>query len=418
MKTQIITSIDLGTSTVRCVIADVAGDDGQIRVLGAGIVPSIGLRRGAVVDITDAADAIASAVEKAEQMSAQRVRSAIVSIGGAGITVKETRGVIAIGRADGTVNEDDVVRVIEAAQAISIPTNSDVIHVIPRSFRLDDQHDIKDPVGLRGVRLEVDAVIVEAPSNHVKNLTAAMDRANVGVEDFIIEPLAAAESTLTKKQKDLGVVLVNLGASTVSLAVYEEGELIHTAVLPVGCDFITHDVAIGLRVEIDTAERVKVEYGSATTEGVDPKNMIDLSQFDEKEKDSVYHRDVLEMIHARLDEIFDLVVKELEKIGKDQMLPAGAVLTGGGSHMPHIVEFAKQKLRLPVSIGRPVNLLGVVDHVDDASYATVVGLILWAVNGNHNTNKNPFRGGILDPIGEGVGDFFAKIKEMFQRFLP
>ncbi len=238
--------------------------------------------------------------------------------------------------ADGTVNEDDVVRVIEAAQAISIPTNNDVIHVIPRSFRLDDQHDIKDPVGLRGVRLEVDAVIVEAPSNHVKNLTAAMERANVSVEDFIIEPLAAAESTLTKKQKDLGVVLVNLGASTVSVAVYEEGELIHTAVLPVGCDFITHDVAIGLRTEIAIAERVKVEYGSATTEGVDPKSMIDLSQFDEKEKDSVYHRDVLVMIHARLDEIFDLVVRELEKIGKDQMLPAGAVLTGRRiSHAAH-----------------------------------------------------------------------------------
>lgn len=418
MKTQIITSIDLGSSTVRCAIADVAGDDGRVRVLGASFVPSMGVRRGAVVDIADAADAIASAVERAEQMSAQRVRSAIVSIGGAGITVKETRGVIAIGRADGTVNEDDVVRVIEAAQAISIPTNNDVIHVIPRSFRLDDQHDIKDPVGLRGVRLEVDAVIVEAPSNHVKNLTAAMERANVGVEDFIIEPLAAAESTLTKKQKDLGVALVNLGASTVSLAVYEEGELIHTAVLPVGCDFITHDVAIGLRTEIETAERVKLEYGSATMDDVDPKSMIDLSQFDEREKDSVYHRDVLEMIHARLDEIFDLVVAELEKIGKDQMLPAGAVLTGGGSHMPHIVEFAKQKLRLPVSIGRPENLIGVVDHVDDASYATVVGLILWAVNGTQNTNTNPFGGGKFDAIGEVVGSSFAKIKETFQRFLP
>lgn len=419
MKTQIITSIDLGSSTVRCVIADIAGDDGQLRILGAGIVPASGMRRGAVVDIADAADAIVAAVEQAEQMSAQRVKSAIVSIGGAGITVKDARGVIAIGRADGTVNEDDVARVIEAAQAISIPTNNDVIHVIPRSFRLDDQHDIKDPVGLRGVRLEVDAVIVEAPSSHVKNLTAAMERANVAVEDFIIEPLAAAESTLTKKQKELGVALVNLGASTVSLAVYEEGELVHTAVLPVGCDFITHDVAIGLRTEIATAERIKVEYGSATMEGVDPKKVIDLAEFDEREKGTFYHREALSMMQCRLEEIFDLVVKELEKIGKDQMLPAGAVLTGGGSHMPHIVEFAKQKLRLPVSIGQPVNLLGVVDHVDDASYATVVGLILWVVNnGDQNTNKNLFREGMLGTVGEVIGDFFAKIKEVFQRFLP
>lgn len=418
MKTNIITSIDLGSSTVRCVIADVSPEDQQIRVLGAGIVPANGMRRGAVVDINDAADAIAQAVERAEQMSGERVRSAIVSIGGAGITVKETQGVIAIGRADGEVNEDDVVRVIDAAQAISIPTNNDVIHVIPRSFRLDDQRDIKDPVGLRGVRLEVDAVIVEAPSNHVKNLTGAMERADIAVDDFIIEPLAAAESTLTKKQKDLGVVLVNLGASTISLAVYEEGELIHTAVLPVGCDFITNDIAIGLRTEIATAERVKFEYGSANMDGVDRKSMIDLSHFDEREKDVVYHFDVLEIIHARLDEMFDLILKELEKIGKDQLLPAGAVLTGGGAHMPHIVEFAKDRLRLPVSIGQPANLLGVVDHVDDSSYATVIGLILWAMHSGTQHGKNYFGGGMVGSIGAGFGGVLGKIGGTFRRFLP
>jgi cell division protein FtsA len=417
MRTNIITSIDLGTSTVRCVIADVSQDDGQIRVLGAGIVPSNGMRRGAVVDVNDAADAIAAAVEKAEQMSGEQVRSAIVSIGGTGITVKETQGVIAIGRADGVVNEDDVVRVIDAAQAISIPTNNDIIHIIPRSFRLDDQRDIKDPVGLRGVRLEVDAVVVEAPGNHVKNLTNALDRADVAIDDFIIEPLAAAESTLTKKQKELGVVLINLGASTTSLAVYEEGELIHTAVLPVGSDFITHDIAIGLRTEIEIAEQVKFAFGSAQINGVDQKSVIDLSQFDENEKGTIYHYHVLEIIQARLDEIFELVVKELDHIGKDQLLPAGAVLTGGGAHMPHIVEFAKDRLRLPVSIGQPVNLLGVVDHVDDSSYATVIGLLLWVVNGTQNTGAH-FGNGALGNIGSALTAIIQKIKNLFGRFLP
>ncbi|MFA5985822.1 MAG: cell division protein FtsA [Parcubacteria group bacterium] len=417
MKTNIITSIDLGSSTVRCVVADVSQDDGQVRVLGAGIVPSAGMRRGAVVDINDAADAIASAVEKAEQMSGEKVRNAIVSIGGVGIIVKETQGVIAIGRADGEVNEDDVVRVIDAAQAISIPTNNEIIHVIPRSFRLDDQRDIKDPVGLRGVRLEVDAVIVEAPGNHVKNLTSAMERAAVGVEDFIIEPLAAAEATLTKKQKELGVVMINLGASTTSLAVYEEGELIHTSVLPVGSDFITHDIAIGLRTEIDIAERVKFEFGSADINSVDKKSMIDLSHFDDREKDLVYHQHVLEIIQARLDEIFDLVVKELEKIGKDQLLPAGAVLTGGGAHLPHIVDFAKEKLRLPVSIGQPAHLLGVVDHVDDSSYATVVGLLLWALHeGNHGGSH--FGTGAISSLGGKINDMSAKLRSTFGKFLP
>lgn len=417
MKTNIITSIDLGSSTVRCVVADISHDDGQVRVLGAGIVPSAGMRRGAVVDINDAADAIALAVERAEQMSGEKVKNAIVSIGGAGITVKETQGVIAIGRADGEVNEDDVVRVIDAAQAISIPTNNEIIHVIPRSFRLDDQRDIKDPVGLRGVRLEVDAVIVEAPGNHVKNLTSAMDRADIGVDDFIIEPLAAAESTLTKKQKELGVVLVNLGASTTSIAVYEEGELTHTAVLPVGSDFITHDIAIGLRTEIDIAERVKFEFGSADMRGVDKKSMIDLSRFDEREKDAVYHHEVLEIIQARLDEIFDLVVKELEKIGKDQLLPAGAVLTGGGAHLPHIVDFAKQKLRLPVSVGQPANLLGVVDHVDDSSYATVIGLLLWALH-QGNRGGAHFGTGAMGSLSAGFSGISAKLRGTFGKFLP
>ncbi len=413
MKTNIITSIDLGSSTVRCVIADVSLEDGQVRVLGAGIVPASGMRRGAVVDINDAADTISAAVERAEQMSGERVKNAIVSIGGAGIVVKETQGVIAIGRADGEVNEDDVVRVIDAAQAISIPSNNEVIHVIPRSFRLDDQRDIKDPVGLRGVRLEVDAVIVEAPSNHVKNLTGAMDRADIAIDDFIIEPLAAAESTLTKKQKELGVVLVNLGASTTSVAVYEEGELIHTAVLPVGSDFITYDIAIGLRTEIDIAERVKFEFGSADIDSVDKKSMIDLSHIDEREKDLVYHTHVLEIIEARLDEIFDLVINELEKIGKDQLLPAGAVLTGGGAHLPHIIDFAKQKLRLPVSIGQPANLLGVVDHVDDSSYATVIGLLLWALHGSHASGPRFGQG----TIGN-IKKMTDKIRGTIGRFLP
>jgi len=417
MKTSIITSIDLGSSVVRCVVADVSQDDGQVRILGVGTAESDGMRHGAVVDINDAANSIAHAVEKAEQMSGESIKNAIVSIGGTGISVKEVQGVIAIGRADGEVNEDDVIRVIDAAQAISIPTNNEIIHVIPRSFRLDDQRDIKDPVGLRGVRLEVDAVIVEAPSNHVKNLTSAMERADVVINDFIIEPLAAAESTLTKKQKELGVVLVNLGASTTSLAVYEEGELIHTAVLPVGSDFITHDIAIGLRTEIDIAERVKFEYGSASMKIVNKKDVVDLSHIDERETEPVYHYYILEIIQARLDEIFDLILKELESIGKDQLLPAGAVLTGGGAHMPYIVEFTKDKLRLPVTIGQPANLLGVVDHVDDSSYATIIGLILWAVH-DFDYHTTGIGTGAIGNISSGAKDLSSKLRSAFGKFLP
>ncbi|XLQ20139.1 MAG: cell division protein FtsA [Candidatus Moraniibacteriota bacterium] len=416
MKSNIITSIDLGSSVTRCVIADISQESEQIRIMGVGIAESRGMRRGAVIDIDDAADSISEAVEKAEQMSGEKIRDAIVSIGGAGITVKDTQGVIAIGRADGTVNDDDVIRVIEAAQAVSIPANNEIIHIIPRSFSVDDQRDIKEPVGLQGIRLEVDTVIVEAPSNHVKNLTEAMERADVAIIDSIIEPLAAAESTLTKKQKELGVVLVNMGASTTSIAVYEEGELFHTAVLPVGSDFITNDIAIGLRTDIEIAEKIKFEYGSANMQGVDKKDLIDLSHIDENEVEPVYHYHILEIIQARLEEIFELVVKELESIGKDQLLPAGAVLTGGGAHMPHVVEFAKERLRLPVTIGQPNNLLGVVDHVDDSSYATIIGLILWELQSNQA--QNGFGGSSFAGIGSGAGEMTDKIKDIFGRFLP
>lgn len=419
MKNNIITSIDLGSSLVRCVIADVSDENGQIRVLGVGSVESAGMRRGAVVDIADAAEVISAAVEKAEMMSSVQVKSAIVSIGGAGLTIESTKGVVAVGRADGEVTEDDIARVINAAQSIAVPANKEIIHVIPKSFRLDDQMDINDPVGLQGVRLEVDAVIVEAPGNHVKNLTHAMERADIVIEDFIIEPLAAAESVLTKKQKELGVILINLGASTTSLAVFEEGELVYTAIVPIGSDFITNDIAIGLRTSIDTAERVKIEYGSATYDYNSQNGQIDLSQIDPREEGNIPHSHVIEIIHARMEEIFDLVRKELQKIGKDQLLPAGAVLTGGGVNLPGTAEFAKRSLRLPVQVGRPDNLLGVMDKVDDPSYATVVGLILWVMDDMHYyRGKNKFGLGILDVVSGSAKSSMKNVGSWLGKFLP
>lgn len=419
MKNNIITSIDLGSSLVRCVIADVSDEDGQVRILGVGTVESAGMRRGAVVDIADAADAISAAVEKAEMMSDTQVKSAIVSIGGAGLTIESTKGVVAVGRADGEVTEDDVVRVINAAQSIAVPANKEIIHVIPKSFRLDDQMDINDPVGLQGVRLEVDAVVVEAPGNHVKNLTHAMERADIAIEDFIIEPLAAAESILTKKQKELGVVLVNLGASTTSLAVFEEGELVYTAIVPIGSDFITNDIAIGLRTSIDTAERVKFEYGSAIYDHANQSGQIDLSEIDPREEYKIPHSHVIEIIHARLEEIFDLVRKELQTIGKDQLLPAGAVLTGGGVNLPGVAEFAKRSLRLPVQIGRPENLLGVMDKVDDSSYATVVGLILWVMDDmRYYGGGSKLGSGMFRTISGEAKNSMKNVGSWFGKFLP
>lgn len=377
MKQQIITSFDVGSSLTRCVIAKRAQVDDAVHILGVGVVPSEGMRRGCVVDVADAANAIAAAANAAEEMSGESISDAVVSVSGTGISIENVRGVIAVGKADGEVTDDDIARVIASAQSVAVPANKEIIHIIPHFYRLDDQKNIKDPIGLRGVRLEVEAVVVSAPKNSVANLSSAMERADVIVTDFVVESLAAAQAVLTKKQKELGVALVNLGASTTSIAIYEEGEIIHTAVIPVGADFITHDLAIGLRTSIDVAEKVKIAYGSALYGDIKRTDEINLHEIDKHEEGSVRHDHVIEIVVARLEEVFDLVRNELVEIGKDQLLPAGVVLTGGGTNLVHVIDFAKDTLQLPVQIGYADGLLGMMDHVDDPSYATAVGLIMW-----------------------------------------
>lgn len=416
MKQQIITSFDVGSSLTRCVIAKRAQVDDAVHILGVGVVPSEGMRRGCVVDIADAANAIAAAANAAEEMSGERIADAIVSVSGIGISIESVRGVIAVGKADGEVTDDDITRVIASAQSVAVPANKEIIHIIPHFYRLDDQKNIKDPIGLRGVRLEVEAVVISAPKNSVANLSSAMERADVSVMDFVVESLAAAQAVLTKKQKELGVALVNLGASTTSIAVYEEGEIIHTAVIPVGADFITHDLAIGLRTSIDVAEKVKIAYGSALYGDIKRTDEINLHEMDEHEEGSVRHDHVIEIVVARLEEVFDLVRNELVEIGKDQLLPAGVVLTGGGTNLVHVVDFAKDTLQLPVQIGYADGLLGMMDHVDDPSHATAVGLIMW-----HDQYGEVFDDGgvnFMDKTQSALRSSFEGAREFVGRFLP
>ncbi len=416
MKQQIITSFDVGSSFVRCIIAKRAQVDDAVHILGVGMVPAEGMRRGAVVDVSDAANAIAAAANAAEEMSGEQISDAIVSVSGVGITIESVRGVIAVGKADGEVTEDDVSRVIASAQSVAVPTNKEIIHMIPRSFRLDDQENIKDPLGLKGVRLEVEAVVIGAPKNAVTNLVSAMERADISVSDYVIESLAAAEAVLTKKQRELGVALVNLGASTTSVAVYEEGEILHTAVIPVGADFITHDLAIGLRTTIDVAEKVKISYGSALYGDIKRTDEIDLHEVDPKEDGSVRHDHVIEIVTARLEEVFELVRKELVEIEKDKLLPAGVVLTGGGANLVHVVDFAKETLQLPVQIGYAEGLLGMMDHVDDPSHATAVGLVMW--QDQYGDERDLQSDGVVGSASHVAQSTFGAVKKMVGRFLP
>ena len=415
---NIIVGIDIGSFNVRTVIAQRLRGEEQLRIVGVGSVPSLGMRRGVIIDTDDVAKSINESVEIAKNTAGINVRKAVINIGGCDIEFQDSKGVIAIGRADGEVAEDDINRVISETQNIALPMNKEIVHVIARKYRLDDQDNIKNPLGMKGVRLEVDALVIESTTTNVKNISKCLYQTNIEVDDIILEPLAAAKAVLTKKQKELGVALINIGGGTTSLAVYEEGDLMHTAILPIGAGHVTNDIAIGLRTSIEVAEKIKLEYGSAIAHDVGKKEGIDLAQIDSQEEGVISRYHVAEIIEARLEEIFSLVKKELIAIGKSGLLPAGAVLVGGGAKLPHVADLAKEKLGLPVQIGFPSGFSGILDKVDDPSFSTVLGLILWNQEQREYQDNGLFGLKKVDFLPHGSGETMNKIKNLFKKFLP
>lgn len=417
-KGNIIVGLDVGSSNIHTIIAQDYPDDSMPRIIGVDSAPSQGIRKGSIIDVEEAAKSIRESIERSEKMAGVTVERAVISIGGTKMACQNSKGVVAVGKADGEVTEDDINRSFSAAQTISVPLNREIIHIAPRSFRLDDQENIKDPLGMNGVRLEVDAMIIEGSIPDIKNLTKCVHQAGIEADDMVVESLAAAKSVLSKKQKELGVVLINLGGNVTSFAVFEEGNLIHVGVLPIGASHVTNDIAIGLRTSIDVAEKVKLEYGSALADEVDKKEEIDLSRIDSQEEGEVSRYHVAEIIEARLEEIFSLINKELKAIGRAGLLPAGAVLTGGGAKLPQIVELVKDTLGLPAQIGYPVQLGGILDKVDDPSFAVSVGLILWARENDSSVKGAVYGTKILGDISRSAGDTVEKVRTWMKKFFP
>lgn len=410
--------LDIGTSDIRAVIAQEISDAEPLRVVGVGVVPSMGIRRGVVVDVDAVAKASNASLEQAERMSGHAAENVVVSVSGTEIACQGALGVVAVGMADGEVSEDDVTRVLDEVQArLTLPLNREIIHVLPQDYRLDDQKNIKDPLGMRGVRLELRALVVSGTTSHLKNLTHSLEQAGAAVESFVVEPLASAEAVLSDKQKELGTVLVNIGGSTTSIAVFEDGDLLQLSVVPVGGGHITNDIAIGLRTSIEVAEAVKLQYGTAQPDGVDKKEDINLSLFDSQENGIVSRRHVAEIIEARLEEILDYVNAELKAIGRQGLLPGGAVLTGGGALLPGVVELTKDILRLPAQVGYPKPLGGILDQVDNPQFSTVIGLLLLARRSD--TRRKTFSPkGAWGALPEGVQKLGRTIRQWSKRFLP
>ena len=413
-KEQIFVGLDVGTSAIRVVIGKQESELGAPSIIGVGEAASLGIRRGVIVDIDEAVSSISEALEKAERMTGLHIDHAVVSVGGAHISSQESHGVVAIARADGEVTENDVVRVVDASQAISIPSNREILHVIPKTFTVDGQHGIKDPVGMSGIRLEVDSHIIQASVPFIKNLTKCIMQAGLEIDDLVLAPLAGAQAVLSKKQKELGVVVIDLGGGTTGMVVFEEGDLVMSNILPVGSMHITNDLAIGLRTSVDTAEKLKLQYAYAEAREVKKDLDVDLSKIDKQEDGKVSTKHIAEIVEARLEEIFDLANKELKRVGKDGQLPAGAILIGGGAKLPGVVELAKKNLRLPVILGAPGSVTTVIDRVNDPSFATAVGLVLWAneylLGSSHSVNK--FTKKVLE------NDAVNKMRKWFKSFLP
>ncbi len=412
-RDQIVVGLDIGSCYIRTVVAKIKPDSTRPQVVGVSQVPSFGLRRGVVVDIDEVSKCISQAVQEVERSSGIPIERVSVSVSGNHIEAKPSKGVVAVSRADGEVSKEDVERAISAASAISVSPNREIFHVLPRGFMVDNQNSIKDPAGMNGVRLEVDALIVEGSKPFIKNLYKCISEAGLEVENMILSPLAAGRASLNKRQKELGVLVIDLGGGTAGISVYEEGNIIHSHILPIGCSHITNDIAIGLRSGIDLAERVKLEYGSAVLASINRKDVIDLAKLNMEEKGSVQRSLIVEIMEARLSEILDLTNKELKKIDRQGLLPAGVVLVGGGAKVPGLVDLAKEKLRLPVQIGFPTNLDSVAEEVEDPCFASAVGLALWALDDRGKLDKGTFSG-----FGTGVSNSVDKIKRWMRGFLP
>lgn len=410
-REKIIIGLDVGTCNITVAVSQLKEGSDSPQILGVGRVPSTGLRKGVVVDIEETAKNIQEAVDIAQRISGVTIEHAFVNLGGSHIACRQSKGVIAVSRADGEISQEDKARAVNAAAAISLAPNREILHVLPRRFTVDSQDLIKEPVGMQGVRLEVDALIIEGATPFIKNLVKCLHEADLYEDGLLLAPLADSRAVLTKRQKELGVMLLDLGGGTSSLAVFEEGDIMHCQILPVGSTHITNDIAIGLRTSVDVAEKIKLEYGSALPAQIGKKEMIDLAKMG-GEDDQVARQQVAEIIEARVFEILELVGRELKKIDRAGLLPAGVVLVGGGAKLTGLADLAKEKLKLPVQIGRPQNLEGIVDQVDDPSFATVCGLILSALNDEIGTeSKHSFD---LPAIGPTVN----KIKKWFKGFMP
>jgi cell division protein FtsA len=406
---DIIVGLDIGTTKVCAVIGQV-NHYGAIDILGVGVAPSRGLRKGVVVNIESTVHSVATAVEKAELMAGVEVKSVYAGIAGGHIEGINSRGVVAVASRNKEITQVEVERVIDAAKALALPMEREVIHVIPQEFIVDSQEGVKDPVGMSGVRLEAEVHIVTGAVASAQNIVKSVNRAGYAVNDIVLEPLASALATLKDDEKELGVVLIDMGGGTTDVLVYLNGSVWHTNVIAMGGNHVTSDISIGLRTPINTAEEIKKQHGVALSELVAPDDMLEIPSVGGRNPNVLPRQILAEIIHPRLEEIFFLVRQDLEKKDFKDVLAGGVVLTGGGSLLTGADKVAEQVFEMPVRVGIPNNVGGLAEEVASPEYATGVGLISYGLNARPESFMENRGAGLFTNIkkrmGNWLGEFF------------
>jgi len=412
MDDLIVVGIDIGTTKI-CTLVGREEAPGKLRILGVGIEPSAGIRKGVVVDLQAASQAVINSVDKAERTSGLEITSALVSMAGSDVSSVNSRGVVGvIGR---VIDDDDIARAVDAARAVAIPHNREIIHVIQRGFNVDGQDGIRDPSGMHGYRLEVETHIITASETSIENIRQCVASAKVDVSQFVLNPLASAEVVLTETERQMGAVVCDIGGGTTDMAIYIDGDVWHTAVLTVGGGHITSDIAHGLRLPMSQAEEIKVQHGRTIRKDGDEQEFFSIRPFGEEKAVQIRQQDLVHIINARVEEIFGMVVQEIKRSGYDGLLPAGVVLTGGSSALPGIRDVANSVLGVPVRVSKPENLFGMKDRLDSPAYSTSVGLLHWAMMMREITPE-----GVQHPksMSEGGGLDKETIMNWLRRLIP
>lgn len=398
MKNRIVTAIDVGTTKICTSIAEIT-DTGATQVIGVGIAPSHGLHKGLVVNIEDAARSIKASINKAEQAANHKVESAYVGVTGRHVSSVNNKGVVAITRNDRLVRSDDLKRVLSSAQSIKVPNDRKLLHVIPRNYAVDGQVGVRNPVGMHGFRLDVETHVITAAAASVQNLIKCIRSLGVEIDDLVLEPLASSEAVLTEDEKQVGVVLADIGGGTTDICIFKDGAIWHTAILPVAGYQLTRDVAIGLGLPFDMAEEMKKRYGSVMPVYESRMEQSPISE----DGHGISYQDLCDILRARIEEIMRLVLLELPRSDYESVVPAGIVFTGGSSNIAGLETLGRDITQLPIRVGMPSNVYGITDALRDPAYATGVGLLLWGAK-----NQPKSRWGKLG--------FFNRVKGMLSKF--